>query len=237
MFRYTKTTRSRPGPSFLLVTALALALAGTAFGQTIDHTRKSAKQAVRDLTVHLQTTYLPDTALNRILNYAHTEAVLALGDKTNTDTVRVITNQQQLYYSLTSNSIRGRIAGIGRRIETNQGGGEQGLAEITPDQIGKMGEGVIPASYAVQGDYFGLGSVPTGGDTLIVYYVPKPNVLAADDSTFTLSVEDEPAMIFLSNAMVMARDHQNDLARLWLNLYMLHLQSKGVGVQAPAAGQ
>ena len=206
--------------------------------QTIDHTRLSANQAVRDMLAELQTTFLPDTALNRILNYAHNEASIALGAATNIDTFRIVTNNQQQWYSVSdSNSISGKIAGVGRRIETDQGGGEIGFVEIQSSQIGKLGEGVIPNSYAVQGGYIGLGTPPNGGDTLIVYYIPQPNELTADSSDVTLAVEDEPAMIFLSNALVMARDHQPNLAQFWLNLYMLHLQSKGVGVQAPAAGQ
>lgn len=219
--------------SALLLFGLALAVwAASSHGQTLGNDRINMNRYVRDLLAEKQTTYLPDSAVNEILHLAHQATMLKLGEFTNIDTARIVTNQNLQVYSLNSNAISGMVAGVGRRIETDQGGGEIGFIEIDPSQIGKLGEGVIPNSYAIRGSNLLLGTVPTGGDTLMVYYVPRANTLSADTSDITLAIEDQPAMIFLAMALALFRDHQTDLGNVYLGLWANMIAAKRPTVQA-----
>lgn len=219
------------GPAFV-----AVLLCSNAFGQTMDNTRLSMNQYVRDLVMEPDTTYLRDSTLNRILNLSNVATMLALGGATNIDTQVVICSAGKMRYTLNSNAIQGSVEGVARFVETAQGGGRTGFIEIDISQIGQLGEGVIPNSYAIQGDQLFLGTRPLSSDTLEIYYAPRANALDADTSAVTLSTEDQPALVFLSAAMFYARDHQIQLAQMYLGLWSRMVGVKGGAPAAPAGG-
>jgi hypothetical protein len=224
----------------LFILVVIIPIFNKAFGQGIDHTRLTMNYTVRDWMNETQTAYLPDTVLNRALNFAQYETMLAMMGKTNVDSQVIITTQNAVRYALNSNAIRGDIVSATRRVETNQGGGEVGLIRVDPSQLGKLGDGVIPSAYYIMGEFFCLATNPTGSDTISVYYTPKPQPLKGNDSTLYIAPEDEFGMLALTTSILYARDGQTNLATFWANLWRDHLTIRGVvgqPSQAPATGQ
>lgn len=204
-----------------LVAVLVLFLAPSLLhAQTIGDTRIGLNRYVRDLVNEPNTSkYLPDSTLNRILHYAHRTTMLALGDFTNIDTAVVLAIQGQQRYYLNANAIVGRIAGAVRRTETNQGRGDVGMVQVDISQIGKLGEGVIPNSFAVTADYFLVGTPPLGNDTFFVYYEPVTNNWDTDSATVQVATEDAPAVAYLAASQVYLRDHQLQLAQVYWQMW------------------
>ena len=215
----------------ILLFALAFALwSPNAFGQTMNNTQAEMKYLLRDMSAELQTTYLPDTALVRIINTSHRAVALLLGSFTALESDTIICSQGKTQYSIAPSSpftpIRGGVSGVSRRIETNQGGGDVGFIEISPSQIGKLGEGVIPNSYAVRSNQLFLGTAPTGSDTLFVYFSPVTPLLDAVTDTLTIAQEDQPAMIFMALSMIYGRDHQVQLAQMYWQMAQAMIAAK-----------
>lgn len=189
---------------------------------------------VRALVNEGQQAYLPDTALNRMLNVAHHTTMLMLGVETNVDTVRLICTPGRMMYALDTNAIQGQVAAILRRRESISGGGDVAFIEVAVDQVGKVGEGAIPNSYAILGNQLILATPPVSTDTLFVVYLPRANNLATDTSAITLAREDQPAMLFLAAALASMRDKQLQAAGIFLGLYNAHIAAKrGVRGSAP----
>lgn len=204
----------------LLLLALAVVLwAGDGFGQTFGRDRIDINRYVRDMTANLQTTFVPDTAINRIINVAHQATMLALAGASNIDIDTIITTQGKMAYTIDANAMLGSVSGVSRRIETSQGGGDIGFVEIDLSQIGKLGEGVIPNSYALRGNQVLLGTTPTGSDTLFVYYTPIANTMDADTADVSLATEDDAALVFLACALTCFRDKQLNLGQQYVALW------------------
>lgn len=213
------------GPA--LVAALWFLCAPTLLhAQTVADTREGMNRYVRDLVNETDTLkYLPDSTLDRMIHYAHRTTMLALGKYTAVDVDTIICTQGKQQYSLSSDflttdtAIVGRVVGIMRRVETNQGVGDVGFVEVDFTQVGKLGEGVIPNSYKVEGDNIILGTAPTGGDTLFVYYEPLADILDAYGDALTVASEDVPAVAYLTASQVYLRDHQLQLGQMYWQMW------------------
>lgn len=223
------------GPALVAVLVLSLA-PSLLHAQGIDGTRLSINQFVRDLLDEKEkysTDRVPDSSLDRMIHYAQFQAMIDLGEKTNVDTAVILGVQGQMRYYLNDNSVSGRIVGAVRRTETSQGRGDVGMVPIDLSQAGKLGEGVIPNSYDVFGNYFIVGTPPLGSDTFFVYYTPKPQDLLADDSTLAVAEEDRVAVAYLAAAWTYASNLDLNMATFWMNMYYNHLKSKGIGAPSP----
>lgn len=191
--------------------------------QTIADTREGMNRYVRDLVNETDTLkYLPDSTLDRIIHYAHRTTMLAIGKYTAVDIDTIVCTQGKHQYNLSSlsdTSIVGRIVGIMRRIEASQGGGDQGFVEVNLSLVGKLGEGVIPNSYVLEGDNIILATTPTGGDTLFVYYEPLADDLDAYGDGLSVAPEDVPAVAYLAASQVYLRDYQVNLGQLYWQMW------------------
>lgn len=216
---------------------LILISAVSVSAQTFSNNRIGMNRMVRDLTLETQTTYLPDTTLNRIINLAQFGSMLALGYETKTDVDTIVTTRGKHEYSLASDAIAGMISSVRRRTESIQGGGDVALIQMPPDQIGKIQDGVIPSAYSVRGSNLLVSTVPIGGDTLFVDYIPQASTLSADTSSLTINSEDQPALVMMAAFMTYARDHQTDLATLYFQAWQAMVGLKRPQQQQPQAGQ
>ena len=188
--------------------------------QNIQDTRWGMNKYVRDLVNETDTVkYLPDSTLDRIIHYAHRTTMMALGEATAVDTMVILGIQGQQRYYLNANAIVNRVVAAFRRTETNQGRGDVGMIEVDPSQIGKLGEGVIPNSFAVKANYFLVGTAPLGTDTFFVYYEPLSNALSADSSAVTVASEDVAAVAYLAASQVYLRDHQLQLGQMYFQMW------------------
>ena len=214
--------------------ALVVLFAVQAHAQTIQNTRWGVNKYVRDLVNETDTVkYLPDSTLDRIIHYAHRTTMLALGEATAVDTMVILGVQGQQRYYLNANAIVNRVVAAFRRTETNQGRGDVGMVEVDPSQIGKLGEGVIPNSFAVKANYFLVGTAPLGTDTFFVYYVPVSNNLDTDTATVQVATEDLPAVAYLAASHVYLRDHQLQLGQMYFQMWQALISLKKPPQAAP----
>jgi hypothetical protein len=187
-------------------------------------------RALRDLIGETSITYVADTTINRSLNWAQWVTLVTLRENTAIATDTIVLAQSQMDYTITDlgdgDVMAGGIVAINRRTESSQGSGSVGWIEISPNQIGKLGEGVIPNSYTVVGDRLLFGTRPVGGDVLDVYYVPVADTLANDATELAIAVEDQPAMLFLAASLICARDKQLQQAQLYFQMFQAHVQAK-----------
>lgn len=218
---------------------MAIGCLEVAPAQTFENNRVAWGYWLRDLTVSLQSVYLPDTALYRILDMSQQATMLALTDKTDFDIDTIITTQGKHEYTISgvNATMRGSVAGVSRLKETTSGGGEVALVKVPLDMVGRVQEGVIPGSYAIKDDVLILATKPLGEDTLRIYYFPVGNQLDEDTSAVSIAVEDRPAWLVLGAAMVHARDHQTQLATFYFNLWQVLVGLKSQAPQIPAAEQ
>lgn len=217
----------------LLICALCLLIGPAAFGQGLDDNRLGINYLVRGLVNEPSTTYLPDTTLNRLIHFANRTTLLALGENTNVDTATILCVDQQHVYSLNSNAITGSVVSVRYTQAAAEGDGDIGLVEVDPELAGKLGEGVPPNSYFVDGGYIFLGTSPSTNDTLRVTYVPRPQDLLADDSTLYVADEDVMAVAYLTAAYVYFRDMQVNLGTTYYQLWQqaVALKQRPVQVQ------
>jgi hypothetical protein len=222
----------------ILGSLAALLLVQPVVAQTFSNDRIGMNRYVRGLVQEPQTTYLPDTTLNRIIFYAHRTTAMALGEYTDIDIDTIVSTQGKHEYALAASggsegAMVGRVAGVSRRRETNQGGGDVGFVEVDFSQIGKLGEGTVPNSYTVKGEHLVLGTTPMGGDTLFVYYMPLPNDLDGDAEALTVTEEDFEAVAMLAAAKVKWRDHQVQVGgmyyQVWKDLVAMKRRDQGQG--------
>jgi len=208
--------------------AVILLWSGVAEAQTFATTRIEMNRYVRGLTNEPLTTYLADTTLNRFIYYSHRTTMLALGGMTDADIDTVITSRGQKSYTLTgaTTEMRGGISGVSRRTETNQGGGDVALALITPDQVGRLGAGVIPAHYYMDGEFLVLGGTVLGSDTLFVHYVPLAAALTADGTAMTVSEEDFEAVAFLTASKVFFFKHNMQMGQVYYQMWQAEIALK-----------
>lgn len=202
----------------------------SASAQTFSNDRIGMNRYVRGLVTKPTTRRLADTTLNRIIFYAHRTTMMALAEFTDVDIDTIVSTRGKHEYALSVFDVAegvmvGRVAGVTRRKETNQGGGDVALIGIDFSQIGKLGEGTTPGSYAVTGGHLVLGTMPLGGDTLFVYYLPLANDLNADTASLTLALEDVETVAMFAVAKVCWRDDQialgNTFYQVWKDLISL----------------
>ena len=219
---------------FLIVVMLGIAI--PAFAQTFTADRLGMNRYVRGLVSEAVSADVPDTTLNRFIYYAHRTTMMVLGRASDVDIDTIITTRGNHQYALDANAMRGSVTGVSRRIETNQGGGDVGFVEIGFDNIGKLGEGVIPNSYRIEGAHLILGTKPAGSDTLFIYYAPIANDLDADTSDVTVAPEDFDIVATLVKARVYFRVGQTALGQTFLGLWQQLVAIKRGGQAFPQGG-
>lgn len=219
----------------------ACVIAAISHGQTMNVDRKSTMSAVRDFINEPGTTYLPDSALVRIVNYSQQTLMLAMRERTSVIIDTFLTTTANLRYYLrdtkaTSDTVMAsRVAMVIQKASTASGGEEVALAYIPPDLVGRPQSGTVPAFYTVVGRELILGKSPLGGDTLFVYMTRVPRDLTADATALSVSKEDQPAVIYLSAALAMLRDRQIQAAQIYWQLWQAHTGFKGYPKMEEAA--
>lgn len=214
--------------------ALVLILASGASAQGLGNNRLGMNQLVRGLLLEEVTAYLPDTTLNRFINYAHREVKTVLGGKTAIVFDTVITTTGVIRYTLTpanASSVSGRVSLVVLKESDLQGGEQHALQEVPPEIIGKTGESTEPGTYAMLGQTLVLGKSPQGGDTLFVYLTTVATDLSADGTALEVAEEDELALAWLASALVLMRDKQYEGAQSMVELYRMHISSKMTATQ------
>ncbi|HBA71721.1 MAG TPA: hypothetical protein DCZ63_05875 [Geobacter sp.] len=189
------------------------------------------RYAVRALLAEPATTYLADSTLNKMVNIAHRMTLRELGDRTIVGVDSIVTTPGLTRYA--PNSDFARITGVVRRSTTATGGMDFALAYIDPEQLGRLGVGPYPEHYYQSGRFLVLGQSPQGGDTLVVYYVPYARNLDTDTTQLQVAPEDHQTVVFLAAALATARDYNQVMAQVWLNLWTVGVRKE----TAPAAGQ
>ena len=218
----------------IVLALLVLLLASAAYSQNIQNTRWGVNKYVRDLVNETDTVkYLPDSTLDRIIHYAHRTTLLAMGQYTNVDTATIMCVAEQNTYLLPTNAISGQVVSVQIRREDASGKGEIGLVEVDPELTGKLGEGVKPNSYFINGGYIVLGTTPFANDTLNVHYVPVSNNLDTDTATVQVATEDLPAVAYLAASHVYLRDHQLQLGQMYFQMWQALISLKKPPQAAP----
>lgn len=199
--------------------------------QTMSLDRKSTTSAVRDFLGEPSTTYLPDTALVRIVNYAQQMTTVALREKTTMVIDTIVTSVARLRYPLNpstvDSTIAGRVAMVIQKEPTASGGKEKALAYLPPELVGQTLASTVPSFYTVIEKHLILGESPLGGDTLFVYVNRAGKNLDADTTALRISKEDQAAVIYLSCALVCLRDKQVQQAGFYWQLWQAHTGFKG----------
>lgn len=203
----------------LIVIVALLLISAPALAQTISDTRIGVNRLVRDFANEPSTTYLPDSTLNRIIHYAHRTTMMALGKYTNIDIDTIVCVVEQHRYALDANAVSGSIVSVRRRLADAVGTGDVGLVEVDPSLVGKLGEGVNPNSFFIEGAFLVLGTVPLSTDTLFVHYVPVSNNLDADTASVQVAKEDVVAVAYLATSHVYFRDLQVTMGQTYYQLW------------------
>lgn len=212
-----------------LLPGLALAADDVGLGND----RLSQIQFVRDLTGERTTTYVGDTTIARLLYFAQIETKVALGSVTSDpdgdfDIDTIVTTANIVSYKLRSDHMHGRVSLIIHRAKTTSGmdvGAERIMHRLPLTALRETGEDA-PWSYGVKGHHVILGSSPFGGDTLFVYGTVDPTKLLATDSTFSLPIEDEPALGLLTAAWVVLYDNQIQLSQIYYQMWQNHVRMR-----------
>jgi len=216
----------------ILLFAVTLFWLGSAVAQNFTVDRAMTNAAVRDMIGEPSTVYLADTTLNRMINFAQHDVMLALTENTNVIIDTVVTSPTMLRYYLkdtkaTSDSIiASRIAAVIHKDNTASGGKERALAYVPPQTLGRTGAGEVPAFYTVVGRNLLLGESPLGGDTLFLYMLPIPRDLSSGTTALSVAKEDQFAVILYSSALAMARDKQYSQAKMYWDMFNFHLGTK-----------
>ena len=177
-----------------------------------------------------QTTFLPDTTLDRLVHFAQHEVLLATQDQFVIDTI--ITTNKLTRYLLTSTTatqdtiLTGTVGLVVYKAETNAGGSETALRYLPPELVGQTNEGSTPATYTLLGRNLVLGASPGGSDTLFVYMNIVPRDLSADATKLTVAKEDQFAVALYAAMLVSLRDKQLQAAQLYQGLYQAHITNK-----------
>lgn len=182
------------------------------------------RYAVRAIMTEPSTTYLVDSTLNRFINIAHRETILALGERTAIKLDTIVTTNRVTRYELNTD-----CGSVFLPVLKKLSGDEVSLIRIDPSQMGKIGQGQQAASYFQPGDYMVLGQSPEGGETLFVYYVPIAKNLDVDTTSLQNADDDDQAVVWLAASMVCERDRQLELAQQLRLAWEFHLRLKGIG--------
>lgn len=188
------------------------------------------RYAVRGLLAEPTTTYLPDSLLNKFVNVAHRETMLALGSATVISLDTIVTTARVTRYTLNTD-----CSSIYTVVFKKLTGEERSLAPISPEQMGKIGQDQSPNYYFNPGQYVILGQSPEGGESLFVYYNPVAVNLTADTSSLQNDDDDDQAVVWLAAMMVLERDKQLEEAQAMRQLWEAHVRMK-LPAPAPAPG-
>jgi len=217
-----------------MVVAAVLLWAGSwAWSQTLLSNRGQMRYFVRDLLGEPSTIYIGDTTINRMLNYAQQEAMIALGERSTVRIDTIVTTANVLRYELAHTGtspidtiMSGRVAGVTVKDAAAAGGQEHALSYIPPELIGKPGTGTMLAYYSIAGRNLLLGKSPTGGDSIFVYMLRVPKDLDNDTVKVSVAKEDLVSVVLLASAWCAMRDMQTDRAQLFYKMYSDHVALK-----------
>lgn len=222
----------------------ALNVLANAQGLTVD--RINTRHLVRDMLGEPQVTYLPDSTLNRFVNYGQHLTMLALSEKTSVVVDTILTTVGRLRYELAPTApnpatvdtiMASRVATVISKGSTASGSEEVALAYIPPDLLGKPQSGTVPAFYSVIGRNLLLGKSPLAGDTLFVYMVRVPRDLSADATLLSVSKEDQLAVALSACVFASLRDKQVTAAQQYWQLWQAATGFKGYPqFQEPTGG-
>lgn len=208
-------------------------VASIANSQNLENKRGSTKSAVRDFVKEPSTTYLVDTALSRMVDFAQKTTMLALKEKTKVRQDTLVTSPARVSYYMANTQdaadsvMAGGLAMIILKEATAIGGKEYALAYIPYEMVGKTLSDGGPSFYTVVNRQVILGQSPYGGDTLILFYNVVPRNLDNDTTSLTIAREDQPAVVYMACMISALADHQYQGAQLWWNLWQAHTGFKG----------
>lgn len=206
--------------------ALVLAIVSSACGQGLANTRITMNFAVRDLLKEPSTAALPDTTLNRFINYAQRETGMALGMFRDTDTSS-ISLAIDVHQELPSDAISGVVLAA---TYHNGAGGDWGLRQVPPFMVNQYDK-----AFAIVGDFILLGFTPAASSKLTLVYSKITTDLAADATAMTIDEEDEIAVILYAACLATQRDKQISHATLLYQMWRDHISFRGAVL--PGAGQ
>lgn len=206
---------------FRLVSLSLLILLGATTAHAQIRDLAGVRYAVRGLLAEPTTTYLPDSILNKFVNMAHRETILALGPATVISLDTLVTTNRVTRYTLNSD-----CSSVYTVVLKKLSGEERSLGEIDPAQMGKIGQDQSPNYYFNPGQYLILGQSPEGGESLFVYYNPNAVNLTADTSSLQNDDDDDQAVVWLTTAMVLERDKQLENAQRMRIAWDAHVRMK-----------
>ena len=200
--------------------------------QTFVVDRGALNFMVRDMTTEPTTTYLPDSTLNRFINIAQNQTMLALREKTSVIIDTIVTSPSRLRYYLadtkaTSDTVMaGRVAMVIQKDATAIGGKERALGYLSPELVGQTMQGPTPGFFTVMDRHLILGESPYGGDTLFAYMGRVPRDLSSATTALTVSKEDQVAVALYASFLVYMRDHQIQMAQRMFEAWQAHVAMK-----------
>lgn len=218
---------------FIILGVVVLSACSFAWGQTLLSNRGQMRYFVRDLLGEPSVTYVGDTTINRMLNYAQQEAMIALGERSTVRIDTIVTTANVLRYTLLHTGdapvdtiMSGRVAAVTVKDAAAAGGQEHALSYIPPELIGKPGTGTMLAYYSIAGRNLLLGKSPTGGDSVFVYMLRVPKDLENDTVKVSVAKEDLVSIVLLASSWCALRDMQTERATLLYKMYSDHVALK-----------